>query len=148
MIRIRPITWPFTTALLLLVIAVALTADAAHAQPIEQRASGKSVAAVAQRLAAEHFGVEANNLHEVALESWEAVVWPDGSIGCAQEGYAYTMAEMDGFILTFAYGEQTTTVHAAERPVFGIIPTDCVGEPRYSPRPDATLDTSALVRTS
>ena len=145
MTRIRMITWPITTAMLLLAIGLALTAGSAYGQPVEQKASGESVAAVSQRQAAEHFSVEADNLHEVTLASWEAVVWPDGSIGCAQEGYAYTMAEQDGFILTFVYGEQTVTVHASQRPVYAIIPTDCISESRYGSRPEGTLDTSELI---
>ncbi|MBE2237077.1 MAG: hypothetical protein IAE81_04765 [Caldilineaceae bacterium] len=42
----------------------------------------------------------------------QAVVWPDGSLGCAQPGMVYTQALVEGYHVIVAAGEQTLDYRA------------------------------------
>ena len=130
----------------LIILTAGATSGTAQARTPTQGETGRDVAATAQRAAARHFEVTADYLHDVTLESWMAVTWPDGSLGCPQEGMAYTTAEAPGFIITFAHQDRTVNVHASERQAHAIVPSDCAADGKYRTRPDARLDTTKLVR--
>jgi len=52
-----------------------------------------------------------------ALEvvSSEAVVWSDGSLGCAEPGMNYTMALVPGYRITIRAGGELLDYHASDR---------------------------------
>lgn len=64
-----------------------------------------AVAAEAQRR-----GVTAG---EVAVVSYAAVTWSDGSIGCPQPGMMYTQALVPGHLLVLEVGGERASYHAA-----------------------------------
>ncbi len=45
----------------------------------------------------------------------EAVVWPDGSLGCPQPGMMYTQAIVSGYHLVLALGDETYDYRLSER---------------------------------
>jgi len=49
------------------------------------------------------------------LLSAESVTWPNGALGCEQEGRAYTMALVPGYLIRVSCGEQVLHYHAARR---------------------------------
>jgi hypothetical protein len=52
-----------------------------------------------------------------ALEvvSSEAVIWSDGSLGCAEPGMNYTMALVPGYRITIRAGGELLDYHASDR---------------------------------
>lgn len=61
--------------------------------------------------AAQRTGLAAEALE---VRSAEAVVWPDGSLGCARPGVRYTMALVSGYRIQIQAGEQLLDYHAAQ----------------------------------
>ena len=55
----------------------------------------------------------------------EPVTWPDGSIGCAQDGYVYTAAEVKGSVMLFKFYDSPIFVHASHEPFHIIVPHNC-----------------------
>jgi len=47
----------------------------------------------------------------VAVESIEAVTWPDASLGCPQPGVDYAQVAIDGSRITLRAGDETFTYH-------------------------------------
>ena len=45
---------------------------------------------------ADHLGTEPSS---ITVTSAEAVVWPDGSLGCPEPGMVYTQAQVDGLLI-------------------------------------------------
>lgn len=62
--------------------------------------------------AAEKTGVARS---ELVVVSSEAVVWPDGAIGCPQPGMNYTMALVPGYQIVIDARGQRLDYHATER---------------------------------
>jgi hypothetical protein len=54
------------------------------------------------------------SLEEIVVIQDEAVVWNDGSLGCAQPGKMYTQALVSGYRVVLAIGEQKYDYRAAE----------------------------------
>jgi len=56
----------------------------------------------------------------ITVTSAEAVIWPDGSLGCPQPGMMYTQALVAGYRIVLQTGDQVLNYHAAARgkPVF------------------------------
>lgn len=52
---------------------------------------------------------------ELKVLSAEAVVWPDGSLGCGQPGAMYTMAPVRGYRIRIEAGAAVLNYHASER---------------------------------
>ena len=50
----------------------------------------------------------------VVIAAWSPVTWNDGSIGCPQQGQAYTQALVDGELLLLRVGTGLFQYHAAE----------------------------------
>ena len=75
------------------------------AEPALQRLIEKATNDLAQRLA-----VSAN---DVALLEATSVVWPDGSLGCPQEGMEYAQALVPGYLIRLKSGEQEFEYHAS-----------------------------------
>lgn len=51
---------------------------------------------------------------ELKVKSSEAVVWADGSLGCAQPGMNYTMAPVPGYRIMVDAGGELLDYHASE----------------------------------
>ena len=64
---------------------------------------------------------------EIALTGTEQVVWPDASLGCPQEGYAYAQVEIPGFRFTFLHGTSAHDVHTDEMGTHIVRPVECYG---------------------
>ena len=62
--------------------------------------------------AARRTGIPATGL---SVANAEAVVWADGSLGCARPGIAYTMALVPGYRVRIRAGEQLLDYHASRR---------------------------------
>lgn len=83
--------------------------------PIEQPRPGvpdtatKLISEVSQDLA-RRLNVD---VQDVALESYEGLDWPDGSLGCPEPGMGYTMALVRGYRITLTAGGETYDYHAA-----------------------------------
>ncbi len=52
---------------------------------------------------------------ELKVISAEAVLWPDGSLGCGQPGAMYTMAPVRGYRIRIEAGASLLYYHASER---------------------------------
>jgi hypothetical protein len=50
-----------------------------------------------------------------SVVSTEAVVWPDGSLGCPEPGVVYTMAQVPGYRIRIRSGERLLEYHAGRR---------------------------------
>lgn len=50
---------------------------------------------------------------DITVVSVEPVTWPNGGLGCPQEGMAYAEVMVEGSRITLAAGEQTYTYHTA-----------------------------------
>jgi hypothetical protein len=57
---------------------------------------------------------------DIKVISEEAVIWPDGSLGCPKPGMLYTQALVAGYRIVLQAGELVLNYHAAARgkPVF------------------------------
>ena len=78
----------------------------------------------ARTLAAAHLNL--NDENEPQLDAWRAETWPDGSMGCQQEGMGYISAEVEGYRMTFRANEQRVNVHTDETGRAAKVPEDCV----------------------
>lgn len=58
------------------------------------------------------FGVARSDIIEVV---GEAVIWPDGSLGCPQPGVEYTMAEVNGYRVVLRAGDTLYDYRASQR---------------------------------
>ena len=71
----------------------------------------------------------------VTVESAEAVVWADGSLGCPAPGVSYTMAQVPGYRIRVQAGTRQLDYHANRRGYFILCPneraTDPVGPVAY-----------------
>ena len=65
----------------------------------------------AVQLAIEEYEVD---LSAVTAVEAGAVVWPDGALGCPQEGESYTQAFEDGFLVVLEVDHPEVYYHAAE----------------------------------
>lgn len=75
----------------------------------EQAEDDPRVAQATQDLT-ERAGVDAA---AVEVLSYEQVTWPDGSIGCPEEGMSYTQALVEGYRLVLVADEQEYHYHAS-----------------------------------
>ena len=66
------------------------------------------IEAAAQKLLADELGVDEGGFR---LVNSERVGWPDASLGCPQEGYAYAQVLTPGYKLVFDYGGTSHAVH-------------------------------------
>ena len=82
----------------------------------------------ARTLAPAH--LKLNDGDEPQLEAWRAQTWPDGSLGCQQEGISYISAEVEGYRMTFRANEQTVNVHTDETGRAAKVPEDCAAPPQ------------------
>jgi len=57
----------------------------------------------------------------------ESVVWPDGSMGCAEPGVVYTMAPVRGYRIRIQAGSETLAYHGREGAAPFFCPPDRVG---------------------
>lgn len=82
---------------ILLLAALAIPPDAASIVD-------GAIADVARRFAVKAEAVEVQH-----------VTWPDGSLGCPQEGMLYTQRTMPGWRIVLAAGSRSFQYHAADR---------------------------------
>jgi hypothetical protein len=71
------------------------------------------------------------SLEEIEVIQDEAVIWNDGSLGCAQPGMMYTQALVSGYRVVLAVGDQKYDYRAAESGYFFICES---GLPSISPK--------------
>jgi hypothetical protein len=58
-------------------------------------------------------------LEQIELLRAEAVIWPDGSLGCPQPGVAYTQVQQDGLRILLRAGQAEYWYHSGgSRPPF------------------------------
>ena len=83
---------------------------------------------------------------EITLTGTEAVTWPDGSLGCPQEGYAYTTAVVPGFRFSFSHGTASHDVHTDEQGTLFVRPVGCYDptavQPTTTTQPEPTPTTT------
>lgn len=60
---------------------------------------------------------------ELKVIGAEAVIWPDGSLGCAEPGAMYTMAPVRGYQIRIEAGKVLLDYHASERGQLVLCPT-------------------------
>ena len=65
----------------------------------------KAMADLAQRLAV--------SAEEIVLLEATGVTWPDGSLGCPQEGMAYAQVLTPGYLIRLRSGDQEFEYHAS-----------------------------------
>jgi hypothetical protein len=63
----------------------------------------------AQADLARRLGIDPREIEVVVVE---AVVWPDGGLGCPEPGAAYTQVQIDGLRIRLRAGEQVYSYHA------------------------------------
>ena len=49
---------------------------------------------------------------DIILLQAESVTWPDGSLGCPQEGMQYAQVLTPGYLIRLSYGDQEFEYHA------------------------------------
>ncbi|MCY4367752.1 MAG: hypothetical protein OXE17_16250 [Chloroflexi bacterium] len=86
---------------------------APSAIPAAAHKDGKYIR-LARQVLAQELALTPDQQEEMTLQSVTPVTWNDGSMGCAHDGYMYTMATVPGYLLRFTLQEQSIRVHAAE----------------------------------
>ena len=56
------------------------------------------------------------DVDEIDLVEAKAVVWPDSSLGCPQEGFAYAQVLTPGYLIVLQYGNDRYEYHAGHGP--------------------------------
>ena len=82
----------------------------------------EQIAEMARRELAQDLGVP---VEQIAVETVEAVEWPDASLGAPQPGYMYAQVITPGYRIPLRHGAERYEYHASES---GTIV-------RYDPRP-------------
>ena len=77
------------------------------APPADEAVPGQLETA-ARALLADELGVDEGDFR---LDSSEAVGWPDASLGCPKEGYAYAQVITPGYKLVFDHAGESYAVH-------------------------------------
>ena len=54
------------------------------------------------------------DIHDIDLVEASPVVWPDGSLGCPQEGILYAQVLTPGYLIRLQAGEQVFEYHASQ----------------------------------
>ena len=76
---------------------------------------------------------------EITSTGIEPVTWPDASMGCPQEGYAYAQVLVPGYRITFSHDSVSYDVHSDEQGKNFVRPVGC-----YDPaQPEPTTTTAA-----
>ena len=84
------------------------------AEPQRQTPPGAIDSGEILTIAAKYLGLNEDQESSIEVKSWEAVTWNDGSMGCAQEGFAYSQAEMPGYRIVLQHDNQQVSVHTEE----------------------------------
>ena len=98
----------------LLVAATACGANGEEAAPATKagtpanEAVSEDIESAARKLLADELDVAEGGFK---LESSEKVEWPDASLGCPQEGYAYAQVVTPGYKLVFEDANDSYAVH-------------------------------------
>lgn len=71
-------------------------------------------------------------VEDIAVAVVQPVTWPDGSLGCPQEGMMYTMALVDGYQVVLQIGNRSFYYHTAGVEYFTFCPD---GQPVKSTTP-------------
>lgn len=87
-------------------VAPALPLDT-PAPPADEAVPGE-LQTTARRLLADELDLDEGDFR---LESSEAVGWPDASLGCPKEGYAYAQVITPGYKLVFEHAGESYAVH-------------------------------------
>jgi len=87
-------------------------------QPSAQPAAGEVPASVVEKLRADLAKQQSVAAADVKLVSAQAVVWPNGGLGCAKPGEMVTQAIVPGYRVEFEVGGRRYAYHAAERGYF------------------------------
>ena len=83
----------------------------------------------ARATAAAHEGLTEVQAAQLELTLWEAVTWPDASLGCQMEGYAYAAILTPGFRATYEHEGRTITIHLGEDGDSAFVPQGCLNDP-------------------
>jgi hypothetical protein len=86
----------------------------------------ESVVATVRADAAQRLGLAAS---KIVVESAEAVIWSDGSLGCAQPDQVYTQALVPGYQVRLRAGGRRLDYHASQRGFFVLCPDDLAVDP-------------------
>ena len=98
----------------LLVAATACGANGEEAAPAAgsgtpaSEAVSEDIESAARKLLADELDVAEGGFK---LASSEKIEWPDASLGCPQEGYAYAQVVTPGYKLVFEYADSSYPVH-------------------------------------
>jgi hypothetical protein len=120
--------------------ALGLVAGCAGADPLRTAAEeggmaiGQGVPVKTMEAAlADAMGRASASRSEVTVRLAQAVVWPDGSLGCPQPGVLYTQALVPGYLIVLEARSKTFEYHAgrAGNPVY------CPAERVTPPAPDS-----------
>ena len=101
-------------AAVLLVAATACGANGEEAAPATEsgtpayEAVSEEIVSAARKLLADELDVAEGGFK---LESSEKVEWPDASLGCPKEGYAYAQVITPGYKLVFENADKSYAVH-------------------------------------
>jgi hypothetical protein len=89
--------------------------EAAPLQPGDYDAAATPLVQQAQEDLAQRLSVPVD---QISVTSVSEVVWPDGSLGCAQPGQAYTQATVPGYQIVLSYQGQAYDYHTDARHAF------------------------------
>jgi hypothetical protein len=87
--------------------------------PVKGEAPADLIATLRADLA-KQTGVSAS---EAQLIRAEAVVWPDGGLGCPKAGEMYTQATVPGYWIEFELASRVYSYHATEKGYFRLCPS-------------------------
>ena len=78
---------------------------------------------------ARHFGITPEDESTITVESWEAVSWADGSMGCPKAGFAYAQAIIPGYRIVLNHKDQKVSVHTDETGRQAKLAVNCASTP-------------------
>ena len=111
--------------LLLTACAVPAQVDG-PAPPVGGDAPIQSIVSAVLADAMERTGLD---LEALELLSTEAVMWPDGSLGCPRPGVEHTQAPVPGYRIRIRAGEQTLGYHASRKGYWVLCPSGSSQDP-------------------
>jgi hypothetical protein len=90
----------------------------AGAQPTD----GEVPASAIEKLRADLASQQSVNAAEVKVVSAQAVMWPNGALGCAKPGEMYTQALVPGYRVELEAAGKRFVYHASEKGYFKLCP--------------------------
>ncbi len=91
--------------------------------PVTPPVKGEAPADLIAKLRADLAKQAGDSATDAELIRAEALVWPDGGLGCPKAGEMYTQATVPGYWIEFELASRVYSYHATEKGFFKLCPT-------------------------